>query len=327
MLAIDGSRLEGGGQIVRMAVTLSALTQTPIEVTNIRANRPKPGLAAQHIAAIRAVASLCSAETDGLVVGSHRLTFTPGQLRRTSEFIDVGTAGSIPLVLQAWLPIALRIGGEITVRGGTEVEHSPTIDYLVHVLIAQLTVMGAKVELSILKRGYYPQGGGEVRAQVERSSLTPLQITDELTSSIGICSNSSNLPDHVAERQAAAARTELMPIVGRDIPVYIDRQSGVSTGSSCTVWWGAKGACSLGRRGVPAEKVGKVAATELISELSTVGSADRHLSDQLLVYLTSAGGSFTTSTLTLHAETMCWLLLQFGHTIQYKRNDVAEFTA
>jgi len=327
MLTINGSRLEGGGQIVRMAVTLSALTRTPIEIISIRANRSTPGLAAQHIAAIRAVGSLCNAETTGLVIGSDCITFIPNQLRRTSVFIDIGTAGSIPLVIQAWLPVALHSGGEITIRGGTEVTRSPTIDYLIHVLITQLTAMGAKVDLSIIRRGYYPQGGGEVKVQAEKSWFHPFRISEEVRSSMGICSCSSNLPDHVTERQAIAARTELATIINRDIPVYIDRKSGISTGSSCTVWLGGKGACSVGKRGLPAEKVGKMAANELINELSGSGSVDSHLSDQLLIYLTQSGGSFTTSAVTLHAETMCWLLTQFGFVIKYKKNGAVEFSA
>jgi RNA 3'-terminal phosphate cyclase (ATP) len=127
MLAINGAQLEGGGQIVRMAVSLSALTGTPVQITSIRARRDNPGLAAQHVAAIRAVASLCAARTTGVSVGSSTLTFQPSSLHQRDITIDVGTAGSIPLVLQAWLPAALREGGSISVRGGTEVHHSPTI--------------------------------------------------------------------------------------------------------------------------------------------------------------------------------------------------------
>jgi len=124
MLTIDGSCLEGGGQIVRLAVALSALAGIPVAVTRIRENRPNPGLAPQQIAAVRAVAGVCNAECRGLTVGSREITFAPGDLRRADLRIDPGTAGSITLILQAWLPVALRTGGSITVTGGTEVAWS-----------------------------------------------------------------------------------------------------------------------------------------------------------------------------------------------------------
>ena len=130
MLTIDGSTHEGGGQLVRSAVALSAITGTPIVIDKVRENRATPGLAAQHLAAVKAVAGMCGAETKGLSVGSRRFEFVPGSLRYNDFFLDVGTAGSISLVLQAWFPVALHTGGRLVVEGGTEVRMSPTIDYL-----------------------------------------------------------------------------------------------------------------------------------------------------------------------------------------------------
>lgn len=160
MLTVDGSCLEGGGQIVRLAVALSALAQTPVTVTRIRENRENPGLAPQHIAAVRAVAGACDAECTGLAPRSREITFTPGGLRRADLRIDPGTAGSIPLILQAWLPVALRAGGSITVTGGTEVAWSPTIDYLDRVLAPVLRRAGASIAIEVLERGVLPAGRG-----------------------------------------------------------------------------------------------------------------------------------------------------------------------
>jgi RNA 3'-terminal phosphate cyclase (ATP) len=240
--------------------------------------------------------------------------------------LDVGTAGSIPLVLQAWLPAALKKGGLISVRGGTEVRNSPTIDYLERVFLPPLQIHGARLNISILQRGYYPQGGGLVQVKVDSSNLTPLHLAGN-EGDTGIISCSSNLPDHVAERQAQSAHKRLVSVLNIDLSVHIDRRSGISTGSSCTAWAGTKGGIALGKRGLPAERVGEMAADALIEAVYTEGAVDRYLSDQLLIYLAQYGGSYTVNELTLHARTMYWLLSEFGYPVTIHEGDIVEVSA
>jgi RNA 3'-terminal phosphate cyclase (ATP) len=328
MLTVDGTHLEGGGQVLRLAVALSAISRTPVTVTRIRQNRENPGLAPQHIAAVRAVAGTCDAECTDLSPGNSEITFIPGRLRRADLAIDPGTAGSIPLILQAWLPVALHAGGSITVAGGTEVAWSPTIDYVDRVLAPVLRRAGAPIRIEVLERGYYPRGGGRVHVRVEPARPGPIVIPEEEDDRCGLVSCSGGLPGHVVERQAAAARDLLESGLGLSCIAALDpREGGASTGSSVTAWSGAKGAVALGKRGLPAEEVGRAAARALIEECRSPGTVDVHLADQLLVYLACYGGEYSTHTLSLHAKTACRLLSEFGYSVQYRENDTVEFSA
>ena len=326
MLTIDGAYGEGGGQLVRNAVALSAITGEPVTINRIRASRQKPGLGAQHVAAVNAVACVCDADTRGIITGSSDLTFLPGRPKTCDTIIEVGTAGSIPLVIQAWLPVALWFGGTLQVTGGTEVHKSPTIDYLENVLVKVLINSGADISMRIIKRGYFPEGGGEVKIEVKKKKISPIDPGSQETS-CGIASCSSNLPDHVADRQASSAAQSIQKAPGLNCPPYIYRQIGQSTGSSCTAWSGAKGGSALGKRGFPAEKVGEAAVAALLKELRSPGNVDLHLSDQLLVPLALFGGTYTTSALSLHAETILWLVRQFDYELNCKHGSIVEFSA
>ncbi|MCK7468160.1 MAG: hypothetical protein MZU91_08585 [Desulfosudis oleivorans] len=149
MIGIDGGFGEGGGQLVRMACALAAITATPIRIDNIRARRDPPGLAPQHLAAVRAVAALCDADCEGLALRAREFTLRPGRIRSGTFRFDVGTAGSITLVLQALLPVALAAPGavRIRVRGGTDVRAAPPLDYLRFVLLPLLARLGIRAGL------------------------------------------------------------------------------------------------------------------------------------------------------------------------------------
>ena len=327
MLTIDGSDLEGGGQIVRTAVALSAITRTPVTIHTIRAGRDRPGLAAQHIAAVQAVAKICHARCEGLSTGSNRIIFTPDDPVRGDIHIDIGTAGSIPLVIQAWLPVALHVGGSITISGGTEVENSPTIDYVQHLQMNFLKQTGADLDMTIVNRGYYPKGGGLVRVTVEKPvNLMIFHPETPGISGLHIFSCSSHLPPHVTERQAESAKGHLGES-SEVIHIQKDVRQGPGIGSSVTLVCGWKGSSAIGRRGMSAEIVGEIAAGRLLDELKKNGAVDVHLADQLLIYLAQYGGSFVATGCSLHARSVCSVLARFGFRVNVEQRRGVVFSS
>ena len=200
MIEIDGSILEGGGQILRTSVCLSALTRKPLRIYNIRAKRSKPGLRPQHLAAVASVAELTEAEVEGLKVDSQEVEFTPRDLRSGSFKFDIGTAGSSTLLLQSLLPLAAYAPGEVSmeIRGGTNNPLAPPIDYLQRTLLPMLGQMGFKGRIELLCRGFYPRGGGSIVAEVQPvKRLRSIQLLEfsEVCSVRGL-SYSSRLPRH-----------------------------------------------------------------------------------------------------------------------------------
>ena len=169
MREIDGSYGEGGGQLLRTSVVLAAITGLPVHMYNIRAKRSNPGLAPQHLTAVKAVAALCNAQTEGVEVKSQEIIFRPGPLRGGEYDFPVGTAGSVTLVLQAALPAAMACGEKLRMRisGGTDVRAAPPLDYFRYVLLPLVYSMGARAKIEVLLRGYYPRGGGKVVVDVE----------------------------------------------------------------------------------------------------------------------------------------------------------------
>ena len=181
MIDIDGSEGEGGGQMLRTAIALSALTGKPVRIRNIRANRPKPGLAAQHLCAVRGVTGICDAQVEGAEVGSTQLQFVPGEVRAGNYHLDVGTAGSITLVLQACMLASARSPDEMRFRivGGTNVRWSPPIDFYERSFFPRLVTLGFRVQITDVRRGFYPEGGGsvEVHFQAPRE-VQPVVLLD-----------------------------------------------------------------------------------------------------------------------------------------------------
>ena len=325
MLQIDGDYEEGGGQILRSSLALSAITGKPFVIKNIRRKRPKPGLAPQHLNAVNAVAKMTSAKVRGARIGSTEMYFEPGHIKGGKYKIDIGTAGSVGLILQAVLPPALFSDREceFEIIGGTDVRWSPTADYIMNITLRALREMGGKVEMEIIKRGYYPKGGGRIRVRTETSDLKGREF-ERIEEKIRGVSHCSNLPGHVAERQAREAERILIS-AGYSAEIDIVTENGISTGSGITLWCGWKGGSSLGERGKRAEIVGREAADELISELRVESAFDRHLADQMMVFGAVAGGStrYTTSEITSHCRSNAYVIEKFlGDIISFSRNTI-----
>ncbi|MHA1769108.1 MAG: RNA 3'-terminal phosphate cyclase [Candidatus Thorarchaeota archaeon] len=304
MIEIDGSHGEGGGQILRTSVALSALTMKPIRVVNIRSRRPKPGLKFQHVTGIELTGQLVDAEVTGLEVGSTELEFVPHKRRGGSFKMNIGTAGSISLVLQAVLPAAVLSPNSVrfTLTGGTDVKWSPPVDYLQHVFGHMLKRMGPEMKIRQVKRGHYPRGGGIVECDVIPSTqLNPINEADfgEPVNVEGI-SHCVKLPSHVAERQARTAEKIIRSELGLEPDIHIEHypkenDPHLGPGSGIVLWAESNnglrlGADSLGERGVRAESVGKRCANRLVDEVLTGRAVDSHLCDMLIPYLAVASG-------------------------------------
>lgn len=320
MIEIDCSHGEGGGQLARTAVAAAALTHTSVRLSRIRARRANPGLAPQHLTAMRAVAELCGADTAGIALGAAEFDFHPGALRAGHYEWDVGTAGSITLVLQAVLPLAILCGEAVYMRitGGTDVPIAPSLDYFLHVFLPLLARMGANLRATVLRRGYYPRGGGIVELEVTPAqALRPLSLeTAGALRVVTAYAHVANLPQHIIDRMCAAAAVHLRgtpleineQVLGRD--QAIGRGGGLTL-VACTEHT-RLGAAVTAERGVPAERLGEQAARALRSELASGATLDIHAADQLLLYMALARGvsRFRVRELSSHARTTLWLLEQ-----------------
>ncbi|MDP1650866.1 MAG: RNA 3'-terminal phosphate cyclase [Rubrivivax sp.] len=319
MVEIDGAHGEGGGQLVRTAVALSAVTGVPVRIVDIRARRRRPGLAAQHAAAVQAVAALCDARCEGVQTRSTTLSFWPHRLHGGVFEVDVGTAGSIALVLQAMLPAALSSGQhvEVALRGGTDVPMAPPMDYLRLVLLPLLARMGVQAELDMVRRGYFPQGGGEVRLALRPlTRLTPFAVAERgPVAHVDLLAHVAHLPGEIAQRMAAAARAALPP----QLPVQAEvdvcaPELALGPGGAIVLRAVAArttlGAAAVAARGVPAERLGQAAASSLRRDLDAGATLDVHAVDQMLVFLALADGpcAFRAAELGSHARTVMWLL-------------------
>ena len=327
---IDASHGEGGGQIVRTSLALSAITGRPVRLEKIRAGRRKPGLAAQHLTGVRAAAEVCGARLEGDVLGSRTLHFAPtGPLRAGDYRFDVaaarrgGSAGAASLVLQTvLLPLALAAGDStVRVRGGTHVAWSPSFDYLRDVWLPALAPAGVRAELELCRWGWYPVGRGELRARIGGLGgrrLAPLSLRHRgaLRRITGRAA-ASRLPGHIPRRMAERA-SELLAAQG--LASHIEPRTESAAGPGAGLFLTARyararaGFSALGRRGKPSEEVAADAATAVLDHHHGGAAVDEHLGDQLIVPACFAAGrsSFTVSRVTAHLATNAWTVERFG---------------
>lgn len=322
MIEIDGSYLESGGQILRSAISLSAIKKNPCRVFNIRKTRPKPGLQTQHLLGIQALSQLCNGKLEGDYLGSEEIKFYPGDIDRERVSVNIPTAGSISLVLQILIPPTLFAPEPIEIifnGGATDTFFSPTIDHFQYIFLKILEKVGVKVEINTLKRGYYPEGGARVEVKIYPGKLKSLNLTErgEFQKIIAISGASESLKSkRVSERQLAGAR-EILGKLKLPIEEKLKYDDTSCPGSQiCLIAEFENtviGVDNLGKLGKRAEDVGKETALELLKEQKSNACLDKHLADQILPYLALAEkkSEVTVSEITNHSKTNIWVIEKF----------------
>ena len=320
LIEIDGSEGEGGGQVLRTSLSLAALTGRPLRLKNIRAGRSKPGLRPQHLTAVRAVAALCAAETRGDEIDATALEFRPATRPRGGEYVfDVeevarhGSAGAVTLIVQAvlWPLLFAGVPAQVTLRGGTHVPFSPPYHYVAEVARPAFARFGATFTVDLQAWGWLPAGKGEITLQVEpASTLQAVSLQRIEAERVEGVAAVTNLPSHIPQRMARRAEN-LLHEAGLQAAVQPLRERGQGPGAGIFLWLPQAGFGSLGRKGLPSDKVAEAAVAELLAFVDNEAAAvDPYLADQLLIPMALARGrsTLTTNRLTSHTLTNAALL-------------------
>jgi RNA 3'-phosphate cyclase len=326
-----------GGQVFRTAIGLSALLQKPVRIESIRKNRPKPGLQPQHLTTLKALQQLCGARVSGDRIGSLSVSFFPQKPVSSQLVCNIGTAGSCGLLLQSAFFPSLLAENRIRVSGGTNVPFAPPIEFLQFALLPVLKQMGCRFELELNSHGFFPKGNGSVSffSKPAKLPLKPLYLAElgklESLESFSVC---ASLPKEVAERQARSAKKALSGL-GIDFVEHLDaKEKSLSVGSSlvllaCFSSGRVLSGSALGKKGFPAEEVGKQAALQLKQQLETEKAVDEHLSDQLIPFIALAKGKSTLecTQITEHALeniSVCEQLLGVKFEVSGKKGEPGE---
>ncbi|XP_049296115.1 RNA 3'-terminal phosphate cyclase [Anopheles funestus] len=320
---IDGSVLEGGGQILRMSLCFSVLTKTPVRIRNIRQGRKKPGLAAQHLAGVELMRDICQGRVHKAALGSTEIEFYPGHIGHGRFVGHIQTAGSITLLLQATLPVAIFSSGPVTLdlRGGTNTDLAPQVDFLTEIFRPNMERFGASFDFDLVRRGYFPKGGGQCVVEVRPvQSLRPISLVDvgTVTRFFGWSFVAGVLPLKIAHEMSTGAKSILNQITGSraDIEIYkesIDMApegncSGIIVG--CETSTGAiLGGSALGEARKKSFQSGEEAANEIHSALSVGACVDRHVQDMMIILMALADGKsrIRTEPLTMHTRTAIYV--------------------
>lgn len=333
MIVIDGSAGEGGGQILRSALALSILTRTAFRMERIRAGREKPGLLRQHLTAVKAAQEISSADVTGAELGSRELTFRPRSVQGGDRSFSIGSAGSATLVLSTILPALMRAGGPstIAIEGGTHNPAAPPFEFLAHSLSPLLARMGATIGLSLDRPGFYPAGGGLLRASVEPATLRALELEERgplvKRRAIAVV---AGLPPAVAERELRVARDRLG--LGRDEVEKLEYPEDRGPGNAFLVVHEFQNVTivtsGFGDRGVRPEEVAEHAIGPALRFLETKAAVCEHLADQLLLPMAMGrGGVISTTEPTSHTTTQIETLRMFlGGEVEIDTADEKTYT-
>jgi RNA 3'-terminal phosphate cyclase (ATP) len=317
-IQLDGSEGEGGGQMLRSALSLSMRSGTPFVMQKIRAERAKPGLMRQHLACVKAAAQICGASVSGDVIGSTRLAFTPGAIQAGDYEFVISSSGSTMLLLQCVLPALLGASHEssLILRGGTHNPLAPTADFIERAFLPQLQQMGAQIDFKLERPGFFPAGGGEVRMRISPSILRPLELVQR-GAMRGVTAQAivSNLSADIAIRELAVVQNKLQL---NESAVQITQHQQPSYGPANVLQLFATHArtCCVvtahGERARSAENVAEGAVKQLQKFLQSDAAVDAHLADQLLLPMALAGGGcFTTNDITPHLRSNIAIIERF----------------
>ncbi len=327
MILVDGSMGEGGGQILRSAITIATLIGKPVKVINIRSNRKDPGLKQQHVSIIQLLSKIFDIRTENVVVGADWIKFKAHKnLEINSDkdkvFFDIGTAGSIPLLLQTLIPIIaiFRKNLVLRIQGGTDVRYSPTIDYTKFVQRDILSRIGIPFNLNVIKRGFYPKGHGIVDVEIKKIlDLHTIELCNFKETQPNILSIAGKLPRHVPDRQIEYAITTLEKKGIKTMKHTSAIENAESPGSSILVYSTSEsgiylGADSIGEKGIRAETIGYNAAIKFIADYEAQACIDQHLADMIILPLSLVKGRsrFKISKITNHLSTNLELIKQIN---------------
>jgi len=318
LIEIQGDYLEGGGQLLRTSVALSAITGKPCKIFNIRKNRENPGLKAQHLKGIETAAEICNAELKNAKIGSDWIEFVPKKIKSGNFSIDIKTAGSLTLFLQTIIPVCIHADKEINLEviGGTDVEWSPNVEYFQEVFCRNVERMGVEIESEILKYGFYPKGGGKIKVRIKPcDKLKPwvcLERGKVNRYDIRSIASKSLERAKVAERQIEGAK-KIIPKFDCEYSEYVEALSpGTAVHIHAHCDNSVLGSTFLGRIGKPAEKIGEECARFLMKQIESNACLDEHMADQILLYMALAGKSkVSVAEITNHCRTNMWVIEKF----------------
>ncbi len=307
-LKIDGSHGEGGGQILRTALTLSCVTKRPIQIENIRHNRKVPGLRPSHLSTIKLLGKICNAQMEGASVGSASIRFAPGEIQDTKLAENVGTAGSISLILQAIIP-AVSLAGkklDLHITGGTDVPWSPTCNYTKHVLSEAYSRIGINYTMNIKKRGYYPKGGGQVDLTIQPcQKITPITLSKRTTKNAKIlCSYSDvNVSSNVDSMEKTLQQK------GFSVESHTTSEIALNSGASVLIWSSDPGSVTGSDDLFDPKNKSEFGKTATNSFIECDLGVDANLSDMIILPLsmTKELSIFTVKEITKHLETNLYI--------------------